>query len=250
MMKKKKTKEKALEENNQEIKEEIIDDAKEKNIKNPEIKTKQNKQIAIAVFLMVFVVVMVFLVPFAIKNYFNKFSYINLDFTKQKYGEVIFYNTVIPIVDNNGKIIQDYELDFRSDPRKIEYIKVNISEGDLKVIRNKITYISVVPDVQECEDNVIAMASFSRFLGGFAQLNVRGASANESYAKEFNTTYANCETKPDSTVIIIKSGNQTRIDKTNKNCYELTYANCDIIAVTEKFNLEILRQYMEMFERK
>ncbi len=213
-------------------------------------KTKQNKQILIAIILMLLVVAMIFLVPYVIQNYFNKFDYINLDFTKTKVGNVVFYNTLIPIVDENGKIIQDYGLDFRSDPRKLEYIEANIPTEELKVLRNVKTYISISPDIKQCEDNGIAMVSLSRFLGGFARLDVKGASTNSSYAKEFNLTYATCKTNPNNTVIVIQSDNQTKIEKTQKNCYELSYTNCEIIPVTEKFNLMILEQYMSFFERK
>lgn len=213
-------------------------------------KKKQNRQLIIAVVLMVSFLVITLVVPFVIKNYINKFSYINLDFTKTKYKNVVFYNTVVPLVDNKGQIVKDYGIDFRSDPRKLEYIKVNIDENELKVSRNNKTYISLPSEFQKCEDNVIAIANLARFLGGFAQLTLEGASTNQSYAKEFNQTYATCETNPNNTVIIVKSGNETRIDKTNKNCYELTYANCEIIPVTERFSLTILERYMQLFERK
>jgi len=241
---------------NKDEKENIKDvEVKEKTeeIKTPEDEMKrkrQNKQVLMAIILMVVFVAIILLVPFVIKNYINKFTYINLDFTKNKIGEVTFYNTVIPMIDPNGTIVQDYELDLRSDPRKLEYIEANISTEELKVIRNVKTYISVPSEVEKCSDNVIAMANFARFLGGFAQLDVKGASTNESYAKEFNTTYATCKTNPNNTVIVIQSGNKTKIEKTGKNCYELTYANCEVIQVTEKFDVMILKQYMDLFERK
>jgi hypothetical protein len=246
-MKKNKINEKKVEEKKIDVKE------KSENIKEPILdmskRKKQNKQVIIAVFLMIFVIVIVFLVPYVIQNYFNKFTYINLDFTKQKYGNVIFYNTLIPMINNTGDIIKDYGLDFRSDPRKLEYIPVSIPPGELKVLRGPETYISVA-NVEKCEDNVIAVVNFARFLGGFAQLNVKGASSDEKDAKENNQTYVTCKNHINNTVIIIKSGSETRIDKTDKNCYELTYANCEIIPVTEKFDLVILESYMDNFERK
>jgi len=224
-----------LEENNKEVKKGI--------------KTKENKQIAIAIVLMVLVVFITIIVPMLIQHYANNFKYINLDFAKEKYGDVIFYNTKIPLVNNSMVVSGAYSLDFRTDPRTLGDIKINISDNELKVLRNVKTYLTIAPDVKPCEDNVIASVGLARFLNGFAQLNVVGASSDKNYSTEFNTTYANCNMYPDNTVILLQSGNETKIEKTSKNCYELTYKDCEILRVTEAFDLLILKTYMDNFER-
>ncbi|MBS3078756.1 hypothetical protein J4218_01415 [Candidatus Pacearchaeota archaeon] len=226
----------------------IIKELEDKN-KKRDIKKRQNSQIALAIFLMLFVIAIVFLVPYVMNNYVNKFSYINLDFKKEKYGEVMFYSTKIPLVIDNGNVVGSYGLDLRSDPRELEYIQANISKEDLVVLRNKKTYVSVASDIKPCEDNTIAIVNFGRFLNGFSQLDIKGATNDEKYSKEQNITYANCEVYPNNTVILIKNGNETKIERKSKNCYELTYKDCEIIQITEKFDLLILTYYMDNFER-
>jgi len=215
---------------------------------NKTAKKKQNKQLIAIVIFMILLIAVAFLTPYVIKNYINKFNYLNLDFYKNKYGSVILYSTSIPLVDENGKIISSYSMDFRNDPRKLKNIPVNISSINFK--ENKKTYISVSSEVNPCSDNVLAVMNLASFLGGFGNLDIKGASSDEKYASENNITYVNCKTNPDNVVFILKSGNYTKVEKTDENCYELTYKNCEVTQVTERFESFVLEGYMKNFKRK
>lgn len=217
---------------------------------NKSLKKRQNKQILYAIVLMVLVILIIITVPYIMKNYLNKFSYLKLDFYKNNLGKITFYSTNIPLIDNNGKVVAGYSMDFRNDPRKLNYINVSISDKNINLMRDNITYVAISSNVNHCDYNTVAVANLASFLRGFARLNLKGASSDKEYANLTNSTYANCQTNPNNTVILIKSGNETKIEKTSKNCYELTYKECEVTQVTEKFDIVILESYMGHFTKK
>lgn len=214
------------------------------------IKNKQNKQIVWAIIIMILAILLMVVLPITIRYYMNNFTYINLDFVKEKYGEVVFYSAKVPLINNSGGVSFMYPISIRTDPRNFEKLNTSINEGDLKVLRNVKTYLVSAHDIKPCEDNIIASVGLARFLNGFGQLDVEGASNDKNYSIENNITYANCEIFPNNTVILIKSGNETKIEKTDKNCYVLSFKECEVLDVTEGFEITILKDYMNNFERK
>jgi hypothetical protein len=60
-----------------------------------------------------------------------------------------------------------------------------------------------------------------------------------------NMTYATCETNPDNTVIVIENGEETRIDQLSNNCYHISSKDCDILKALEKFELQVLEDYVK-----
>lgn len=233
-----------------EIKEEKIEEKKSKLTK----KQKQNKQVIWLIILMVSIILIVILVPFITKNYINKFVYLNLDFQKTKLGELIFYSTRVPITSQEGKIVNEYTMNFRNNPKRLEKINFIPFENDVDYVyfkKDEVVYISFNPKMQVCEDNAVALIPFTGFLRDFAKQDVGSAISNKTYANINNMTYATCETAGEkNTVIYINSGEETKIEKTSRTCYELTYADCEITKVTERFELLILEKYMSYFVRK
>ena len=226
------------------------DNIVDEKVKKEDLKKKQNKQIIAAIVIMVSAVLIVLLVQYVIANHINKFSYGKLDYTKSKLGKITFYSTKIPLIDKDGKIAASYSMDFRNDPRKLEYINVSIPDKSIELINSRKTYVSIASDVKPCEYNGVAMINMASFLREFTRLDVKGATSDPKYANETNMTYASCESYPNNTVILIQSGNETKIEKTAANCYELTYKDCEVTQVTEKFDLIILQSYMGYFKRK
>lgn len=223
----------------------LLNDESKKNVSK-----KQNSQVKWAVILMVAVIIIVFLVPF-IANELNKFEYIGLEFQKTKLGDIFFYSTKFPVVNIQGAIIGDYSINFRSDPRELEYIKVDIPDKTIKFMKNQRgeynpVYLAIDPNMETCGDSVIAMANLAGFLGN-SGLKVKSAVINETYAEENGFQYANCLSNPAETVIRIKSGNETIIYQVMKNCYNIEFKDCEIIPVSEKFTLTILEEYMSHF---
>jgi hypothetical protein len=203
---------------------------------------------------MVGILIVFFVIPYAIKNKLNTFEYAGIEFQKTKLGKIPFYSSQIPIANKNYEITGTYPVNFRTDPRKSDSMKINITDdivGDVITFNTmNVTFISLQSEYLPCEDNTIAVAAMSIFLREFGAINIKAAFANKTYAKEKNYTYATCENNPRNTVIMIKDGDETSIIKTKNNCYELTYKNCEILKVTEKFQVLILENYMSYFIKK
>ncbi len=208
---------------------------------------KQNKQVLWAVILMIGILLIVLFVPYVVKNHFNKFRYIKLDFEKTQLGEIFFYSTKIPITKGD-EVTGFYTMNFRNDPRKLEYVNMSIPQNLIGFEKNETVYISFNPGMQACDDNTIALMNLAGFLRDFGSLDIKSAVHNEPYATE-DIPYITCENSPNNTVLWLNSGPQTKIKKTGKNCYQLEYNNCEILPVTEKFMLIVLEGYMSYFKR-
>lgn len=264
----KETSEEIIQDNLEKIdNEEVVDDKKVKE--NPEEeplkeedKKKQNKQIMIAVVLMVVVIGAIILTPFVYGKFFSKFTYINLEFQKTRLGDLKFYSTRIPVMDqvlpkgelfDRNERLADYSINLREDPRKLDFVKVNLTYNNtnqLDFVKENIVYISFDPKMKKCDDNSIALIDFSGFLKEFAMLKVKSAVPDKNASEELKIPYITCKENPWNTVINIRSGNETKIEKTGLSCYELTYKDCEITAVTEKFNLILIEQYMKDFKEE
>ena len=213
------------------------------------LKKKQSKQILCIIIIMVALLLIVLGTPYVIKNYFNKFVYLKLDFEKTQLGDVKFYSTRIPVENTRGDIIGIYSMNFRNDPRKLEYIVHNIDDNKVIFKKDEKVYISFNPDMKTCEDNSIALIAFSSFLQDFGQLNVSSATTYYDFSRDNNLSYKTCENSPDNTIILLDSGEKTEIKKISNRCYSITYNNCELLPATEKFMLIILEDYMNYFDR-
>jgi hypothetical protein len=213
-------------------------------------KKKQNKQIIIIFILMVVIVLLFFLIPYLVKNYINSFSYAGLEFQKTKQGQVYYYSSYIPITNQQMVKTGEYAINLRTDPRKSGYIKSDINGSQIIFKKARTVYISVDSNSPRCDYNSVAGASLAAFLKSFAGFNVEGALDNESYAQKNRLPYANCKNSVNNTIIYLKPGNETRITKVEPNCYELDYKDCEILDVTEKFQLMIIDNYMSYLKKK
>jgi len=231
----------------EELKEEpVIDEEISKNLKN-----KQNKQLKWAVIIMILGLVIIIAIPLIYNNFFKEFNYNSIKFQKTIMGKIIFYSTSVPLVNNEGKIYSEYLVNFREEPKKLNYIKINLSEDEtINFVKAKPVYISLDDNLPICPDNLIAVVNLAAFLTSFGGLDVNGALNNKTAANETHVAYANCENSPNNTVIRIKTANETIITKVGPNCYELKYKECEINKVTEKFSLIIIDRYMDYFELK
>lgn len=212
----------------------------------------QNRQLMWAIILMGSIILIILFVPFITTNFINKFVYLNLNFQKTKLGDIFFYSTRVPIINNQEDIVDSYSMNFRNNPKKLEKIEFSHPNdvGYIYFKKNEVVYISLDPEMEHCEDTAIALIPFAGFLRDFAKQNVSSAVSDEDYANLNNISYATCENSPDNTVIYINSGAKTEIKKTERNCYELIYNDCEITKVTERFTLLVLEKYMSYFVRK
>lgn len=248
-----------MEKENEKLEEIVSEDSdknKENKVLDKNIKKKQNMQIIWVILLMGILILASVASPIIYNNYFNKFEYAGLDFQKTKLGKIIFYSAKIPLVKSytTSSVIREeditgsYPINFRNDPRGLENIRVNISSEDMKFIKTNVVYISLDPEMKKCEDNALALMNFAGFLGGFGGMKIKSAISDKNASRELNITYAKCSTHPTNTVIQISSGNETTIYKKGENCYQLLYKDCEILQLTEKFQIAVLEGYMKYFQ--
>ena len=228
--------------------------SKQKNKQEKENKTtlkqKQEKQIKGIVIFMSLLILILVLVPFIQKNFINKFRVINLEFQKTKAGDLMFYSTRLPVIDSYGQITGDYSINFRNDPRKLKKIEIDeeIKENGIIFIKEKPVYISIDFNMTPCEDNVLAMFILASFLRDF-KMDIKSGISNEDYAISNNLTFIDCENSLVNTVIKISNGNETNIIKKTKNCYEITYKDCEIMLGVERFMFAMIEEYMSHFTK-
>lgn len=231
-----------------ETKKEIENNEEIEKQKELRLKQKQNKQIIWALVLMISIIIIIFLIPYIKQNVFNKFEYIGLDFYKANVEGIVFYFTEIPLINQYNFPIGDYSIYFRNDPRELENISVDIIEKKIEFQKEGIIYISIQYDAPVCEDNIVSVVGLTQFLDRFGNLKVKGAMNDAVYASNNDLDYITCKTDPNNTVILIKTGNESMISKTGRNCYELQYKDCEISKVSEKFMLTIIENYMKRYE--
>jgi hypothetical protein len=229
-----------------EEKQETKDESKEK--KETPISTKQNKQLIVAISLMILIFLILLIVPFIKNNYVDEFEYYNLEFKKIKTPNTLTYDVLIPIIDKQGKVLA-YPWNFRNDPRDLENINIDIENNSIIFQKDKTTYLSVEKESPQCEDNIVSVITLLNFLDDFGNLQMEGAVSDKEHANKTEREHITCENTPRNTVIMLKSGDENLISNPKQNCYEIKYKGCDINQVSEKFLYVIIENYMETFEK-
>ncbi len=188
--------------------------------------------------------VIVFLAASAVFQSFKTFEYQGLTFTKEKFGEIpvfrhSFYTdnlaSITGAVTDEDKDRGYFSLVLRGDPRENN---VPI-DGEIRLSAIKGAYISVNgTGLTQCEYSAPGISSLTSFLVGNG-LNVKGAVPDEEEAREAGVLAVNCENTPNSDVILIKAGSETRIT-IKENCYEVTISNCEVLPAVEKFMVQTI----------
>lgn len=165
----------------------------------------------------------------------RQFNYAGLKFEKVKIGELVFYQTEIPLYSKDpvtGQQVNsvNFSIMFRNDPRILENISI---KGILK-LKSKVI---LAAEGLECEDNGIAGGELGQVLGRWTKVKI--GTTNETLAKEMEIPHAICDPKIrylDSSVLIFKKGNVTEINQIGgRDCYEVSVADCQILGATERF---------------
>lgn len=208
--------------------------------------TRKNRQenviIGIVVGVLLLLIISVILVSSS-----SHFKYLGLEFKKEKYGNLLIYSANVPIIDARGNITSYVPLDLRNDPRTLRDILVNTS-GYIGFLKGVDTYISMNPYMESCEDNGIALGGLGIFFSR-AGVPIKAAFNNKSYAEPKGDLYITCQNATTNTVLIVDSGNETRITKIAENCFKIEFNNCEILKATEKLQLLIVEQYMVAQEK-
>jgi len=215
--------------------------------KNEESKEKKNNTAIFVVLGIALLIILICVIAVFYRYSSNNFKYAGIEFNKNYMGDIIFYTAKVPVMDAY-KIISGYKtVDFRNDPRKLKDVIIN-TDGNIKFVNNGLAYISY-GEMNQCEDNGLAATNLGLFMY-LTDTRYKSALDDSDYANNTNIPYVNCQTHPNNTVMLIKSGNETKIEQTSENCYELVFKECEILKVTEKFELIILDQYMKTITKK
>jgi len=76
--------------------------------------------------------IVAFLALFVAYNYYSaNFEYLGLNFSKVRFGKLIFYHAEIPLFNQAGEIASYYNLYIRNDPRELRDVPI-IGEIKLK----------------------------------------------------------------------------------------------------------------------
>ena len=103
--------------------------------------------------------------------------------------------------------------------------------------------------MQKCEDNSLALTNLGLFMAD-SGIPIESGMTNKERAAEEGFQFITCENSTSNTVIVVDSGEETKIDKFRPevfpDCYQILYngETCDVIAATERFQLEIIEQHL------
>ncbi len=162
------------------------------------------------------------------------FTYEGLVFTKEKFGNILVYHYSYYYESSSGGLIK-YNLYLRNDPRKNPVLVI----GEIGLVKNNFVFISINgSELSSCEDSGIAVASLSAFLTN-NEFKVKGASLDEAEAKANNILFADCKTKQDAQVVVIRKGNETSIMKED-NCYTISIGCDSFVQAVEKFEVQAI----------
>jgi len=186
---------------------------------------KQEKQIRAIIGVLAFIFFLVFLF-IIISNISRSFTWEELRFEKRKMGDIIFYNTELPIWYENGEPTNKMEQSFRNDPRKLEKIPI---EGDIELKEN---IALAFKDGFSCpRTNLATMVLQINFFGRLKN-NVFFSGMIEKTLEEQNIS---CESD-NYNILIIKESDETKIVR-DGNCYRLLVNDCEIVEISERFML-------------
>jgi hypothetical protein len=183
-------------------------------------KEEQNKALISILICIGFLLLMVAIYFFAIKSS-NQFKYDGVKFTVIKQRQLTFYQTSFPVMYNGSKAV--YNIYLRNDPRKLAK-EVPVPETPISIDN---TVINITQEFDCNGDQVIAIANIVNLYGALGKKIMRDENAS-------------CDPFGRYMYIVIKPGNETRIDKVGPNCYNININKCEILQGTEMFITKIL----------
>lgn len=190
---------------------------------------KKEKESNIIIGTMVGIIVLIVVITLIIHSS-NNFKYLGMDFKRVREGNLILFTTDFNVfIPGKGNAVGGIYL--RNDPRALKDIPVN---GLIKISTINSTFVSTDPNIEGCEDNMLALVNMGIFLKTVGA-NAKSASNDRAFAEKYNVTYATCENAGDNQVIIIKKDGENSIKQTAENCYEIYFNDCEILKSTERF---------------
>jgi len=189
--------------------------------------------------------ILVFLVSYSVFQTLRTFEYEGLSFTKEKLGDIDFYRhyyytdlgVITGLAIDRGTPHQ-INLYLQSDPREND-IPV---DGDVKFDLQRPVFISTnTTGLTQCDGASAGLSTLSIFLNANG-LDITGGTTDRALANESGVEYVTCEDRPleGSVVILIREGDETSIQATDKSCYVIKANNCEILPAIEKFIVQMI----------
>ena len=197
---------------------------RKKTGKEKERRTQRKKQLKTEnkilknFFLGILVVIILCFVVFLIVNQSKNFEYEGVKFKIVKEGDLVLYQTSIPVVYEGKEVPYNFYL--RNDPRRLENIPF---EGEISLAQ-----ILVINSTEgfNCDgDGIIAMANLLN-LYKISGINV---------IKDDNAT---CDSEGQYGFMKLQEGNETKIEKFGPACYNIYINNCEILQALERLMIE------------
>ncbi len=181
---------------------------------------KQQKQLK-NIFLVFGFIVLIFILVFAGLRIIRISYYENVKFETVQEGELIFYNTKVPLFTEDGNYYNDYNFYLRTKPSDLKKVPF---EGELSLMKG---YTINITEELNCEGyGTIALANLIQ------QYKLLGI----IYINDEN---ASCDAESRYNYFEIKVSNETKIvQRGNSTCYDIYVKDCEIIPATEKIMAE------------
>jgi len=205
------------------------------------------------------IAVMAAIVLVSIKNSTEQsFEYRGIVFDKTNFGEILLYTTFdkVEYTVNGTHSVQNATFHFMNDPRKLDscwektlgFIGIDTERQkqteNISFIKENQVYLSTIQPLKQCEDNYPAVFGLSSFLTLLA-MNVKGAVSSESFSQNNTVPVITCENSTNNTVIMLASGDTNSWSRKSENCYEITFKKCQVLKSAERFQLDVLEQYIK-----
>ena len=194
-----------------------------------ELLARQDTQLKWILFVLVVIILIAVGVYFMV-NSTKRFSYGGLQFEKIMFDKLPLYYSMIQLTSYDGNRI-NHHLYLRNDPRKLTDVLIN---GNIVI--NPTVVFAVDPESDTlCQDNPLAGGLINQFFQANG-VKYSATYTNKSYALERNMTYVDCsKVSGQQTFLALKMGNETEINQDSQNCYTLSFKNCEVLKVTERF---------------
>ncbi len=192
---------------------------KKKLKKGKKKQIRENKILRNVIFGIIVLVIFVLIFSFLI-NSSKSFEYEGVKFNVVKAGEIIFYQTSFPLIDDGRELT--YNVYLRKDPRVLKDVdfdgEVNLLE--MMVLDNTESFV--------CGgDGGIATINFQQILMALGTTVIKDPDAS-------------CDSQGRFMFVKIQPGEETGIKQFGPACYEINIKDCEILDGTERFLVETL----------
>lgn len=185
---------------------------------NKEQSDKERKQLRnILLGLGVFVILIILAVFFI--SSIRSFEYKDTKWDIVREGNLLLYDTKLPLFNEKGEQYLNYNFFLRNDPRDLN-VDFN---GKLEI---KDAMVINAEEEFSCDgDGIIAVANLRQLYEIIGTKVIKDESAG-------------CDSEGRYMYVNLKSGDETKIEKTGNACYDILISNCEILPATERFMVE------------